>query len=351
MNICDNPDELLSALYDGESVPAEFAQHVDTCPNCRARLRDYSHIGAELRLMASLAASAPIPQIRPRRSKFFRLAGKTSIPKFALAAAAALFIVMTVGLVQLHARQSNPLWFQFTLTEKSSTAPGFPRVAQAGYDQKTAAGYAPDTFVGTRVVVSAVESDHVQLAIRSRLYQKANANDLPLSADLKDIGSRVFTYYPGQSLEIPVEGGGTLVLKGTILDHKPRFMENGIPLDPGPNEIILGSPVLISDDKVLTNEKGANTIQDGPDRAAVLYVPGVGLLKFALRSFPGAIEGKANWGRLEFKLGNQAYTLLTASPICGGDQPRTVWISSNPNFTSDSGGFVSGDKLSDPSWK
>jgi len=351
MNICDNPDELLSALYDGEPVPTEFAQHVNTCPNCRARLRDYSHIGTELRLIASLTASAPVPQIRPRRSKFFDLAGKMSIPKFALAAAAALFIVMTVGLVQLHARQSNPLWFKFTLTEKSSTAPGFPRVAQAGYDQKTAAGYAPNTFVGTRVLVSAVESDHVQLAIRSRLYQKANANDLPLSADLKDIGSRVFTYYPGQSLEIPVEGGGTLVLQGMIVDHKPRFMEMGIPLDPGPNEIILSSPVLISGDKVLTNEKGANTIQDGPDRAAVLYVSGVGLLKFALQPFPGAIAGKASWGRLEFKLGSKDYTLLTASQICGGDQPRTVWISNNPNFTYDSNGFVSGDNLRNPSWK
>jgi hypothetical protein len=351
MNICDNPDELLSALYDGEPVPTEFAQHVNTCPNCRARLRDYSHIGAELRLIASLTASAPVPQIRPRRSKFFDLAGKMSIPKFALAAAAALFTVMTVGLVQLHARQSNPLWFQFTLTEKGSAQRAFPEVARAGYDNYSAGGNG-QTVIGWHVVVSQVQNGQVELAIRTHVYhQVTNADDLHLETDLKDISGHTLIYTPGEPLEIPVEGGGTLVLQGMIVDHKPRFMEMGIPLDPGPNEIILSSPVLISGDKVLTNEKGASTIQDGPDRAAVLYVSGVGLLKFALQPFPGAIAGKASWGRLEFKLGSKDYTLLTASQICGGDQPRTVWISNNPNFTYDSNGFVSGDNLRNPSWK
>jgi len=354
MNICDSPDELLSALYDGEPVPAEFAQHVDTCPDCRARLRDYSHIGAELRLMASLHSSAPVPQIRPRRSKFFDFTGKITIPKFAIAAVAALFVVMTVGLVQLHARQSNPLWFQFTLTEKDKKANGslpLQYVAQTGYDDYSAGGDG-QTLIGTHVVVSQVQTNQVELAIRSRAYhQVTNADDLHLKTALKDISGHSLIYTPGAPLEIPIEGGGTLVLDGKIVDHKPRFREMGIPLEPGPNEIIVGNPVLISGKRVLMDMKGANTIQDGPDRAAVLYVQGVGLLKFALQPFSGAIEGKASWGRLEFKLGKQEYTLLSVSQICGGDQPRTVWVSNNPNFTYDSQGFVSGDKVSEPNWK
>ncbi len=308
-------------------------------------------MSVELRLMASLAGSDAVPKMRPRRSKFLDFTGGITIPKFAMAAAAGLFIVMTVGLVQLHARQNNPLWFQFTLSEKGSARSAFPEIAQAGYDNYSAGGNG-QTVIGWHVVVSQVEAGQVELAIRTHAYrQVTNADDLHLTTELKDVSGRKLTYTPGQPLEIPVEGGGTLVLNGTITDHKPRFMEMGIPLDPGPNEIILSSPVLISGDKVLTNEKGASTIQDGPDRAAVLYVSGVGLLKFALQPFPGAIAGKASWGRLEFKLGSKDYTLLTASQICGGDQPRTVWISNNPNFTYDSNGFVSGDNLRNPSWK
>jgi hypothetical protein len=154
-----------------------------------------------------------------------------------------------------------------------------------------------------------------------------------------------FTYYAGKSLEIPIGGGGALILEGKMVDHKPRFMEFGIPLEPSPNQLILTSPVLISGDRVLFNMKGANTIAYSPDQVAILFVPGTGLLQFGLQPFTGAVPGVAKWGNLEFELKGQKYMLLTSSQMAGGDQPRTVWISNDPHFVPEgreTGGFVAG---------
>ena len=361
MNICRESQELLSALYDGEPVPGEVADHVHGCANCRAHLREYSDMGAELRLLACRASSVPmlpaevLYKNRSRRSRLLYATGKIMVPKFAVAAAAAFFLVMTAGLIRLHAQQSSPLWFQFTLSEKGkNTKDGLPvqYVAQAGYDGDMAGGQIQNV-IATHIIVSAIQADRVELAVRSRLYHVTDADDMRLKTDLKTMNRPTITYHPGESLEIPIEGGGTLILEGTILDHKPRFMEFGIPLEPNLDQLILTSPVLIRGERVLFNMRGANTTANGPDQVAVLFVPGTGLLRFGLAPFPGAIQGVARWGNLDFKLNGQTYMLLTSSQIAGGDQPRTVWIGNKPDFVpegKEAGGFVSSDKLSSPAW-
>jgi hypothetical protein len=354
---CQNAQELISVLYDGEPVPTEFADHVETCQTCRENLRAYSEIGAELRLLASRSSSSPVlpPSVlyqgRSRGLLFSSFMDRIPVPKFAVAAAAGVLLVMTVGLMRVHAQQSNPLWFQFTLTEKGKKADFTPQnLAQAGYDDYVAGGTYMHQF-GTHVRVSSVQADQVTISLRSRLYQVTNADDMHLKADLENFSGGTLAYHPGESLEIPVEGGGTLVLEGKIFDHKPRFMIFGIPLEPSSDQLIVTSPVLISGNKVLANMKGANTLHDGQDSVVVLYAPGTGLLKVALQPFPGAVQAMASWGNLDFKLGGQNYTLLTASQICGGDQPRTLWAGIDAEYRPEdshlAGGFLGSRKLSE----
>ena len=51
---CDKVAEVVSALYDGESISPEEAEHVGTCETCQARLKEYGQIGMALRRVASL---------------------------------------------------------------------------------------------------------------------------------------------------------------------------------------------------------------------------------------------------------------------------------------------------------
>src|ERR1039457_4316329 len=120
---CHEAEPFVSVLYDGEPAPVEAARHVDTCPNCRARLLSYSEMGAEWRLMASLAPD-PVspPELRdklhpaqqPARFVFWR--ARVLMPRFAVALLAAAFVAASVSIVVLRAQsESRPLWFQFGL--------------------------------------------------------------------------------------------------------------------------------------------------------------------------------------------------------------------------------------------
>src|SRR5689334_25404152 len=51
---CAEAELYISPLYDGEQVPSGAAQHIAACESCRRVLQDYSHIGVELRLAATM---------------------------------------------------------------------------------------------------------------------------------------------------------------------------------------------------------------------------------------------------------------------------------------------------------
>jgi hypothetical protein len=138
-------------------------------------------------------------------------------------------------------------------------------------------------------------------------------------------GAPVVHYKPGQSLAIPVEGGGTLYLKGEVLDHKPKIAF-GLPLEPPAGEMILRSPVLSSEDRLLGEENGATAIAPKEGDAINFRVGASSTFLFSLKPFAGAVQGQANWGEVTFKLDGQRYRLVAAAPITAGDQPRTVWV-------------------------
>jgi predicted anti-sigma-YlaC factor YlaD len=50
---CEDAEEFVSALCDGERIPREAAEHIGECEKCRTWLQDYAMLGAELRRTAS----------------------------------------------------------------------------------------------------------------------------------------------------------------------------------------------------------------------------------------------------------------------------------------------------------
>ena len=51
---CNEAAEFVSALCDGERIPAGAAAYVGDCEGCQARLREYIALGAEMRRAASM---------------------------------------------------------------------------------------------------------------------------------------------------------------------------------------------------------------------------------------------------------------------------------------------------------
>jgi hypothetical protein len=360
---CQEAEPFVSVVFDGEVVPADIADHVAGCPTCRERLRAYSEIGVELRLVASrMPHAAPVPAMVPAelgstdwRRKFSLLTGSLLVPRFAVALVAGALLALSASLVALHAQsQTRPLWFQFELAppwageQAPQTASQF--VAQAGYDDQIGLYGTDNQIVGAHIVVLAVRERSVQLAIRARRYSPEDPDQYKIKERLRDLKDHTFTFTPGQALEVPIEGGGTLALRGQVADHQPKIAW-GMPIELRADQLVLASPIVISGSSVLADSGGANAIAEGSDGAVRLYARGMGLLTIALRPFAGAVEGQANWGFLGFQVDGRSYKMFSASPITGGDQPHSVWVELDTQYSPTPGGpnaFLGSWRLNQP---
>jgi hypothetical protein len=330
---CSEAEPFVSVLYDGEPLPVEVANHVDGCRNCRARLRSYSEMGAELRLMASKAthATSPFtlrdklrPPHRPTRLAFLRVG--VLVPRFALALLAAALVATSASIVILRAQsEARPLWFQFGVNDRGLRPGLMSHVAKAGSDDEFVIWrvYNP---IGVHIAVTTIKEKSVQLRIRARNLGPGGAdNGYSPKKELGDLQNHEFTYTVDDKLDIPVEGGGVLALQGQVVDHQPKIAW-GMPVEPGTDQIVLTNPLVISGETLLANLQGANSIAPDRNWGGRIYVPGTGEIVIALQPIPGAVQGEANWGSLNFTWQGRDYQVRTASPITGGDQPRAVWV-------------------------
>ncbi len=107
---CEEAYALISELYDRELVPRQAAEHIFGCAGCRARLRDYAEIGAQLRLLASQTASAePIAELQPapRRSHWARgWSAPVLVPRYVAAPVLMALLVLSIGLGLVQAQRS-----------------------------------------------------------------------------------------------------------------------------------------------------------------------------------------------------------------------------------------------------
>ncbi len=286
-------------------------------------------MGAELRLAATTeSARLPPLSLPARESRLAFLWRRVAVPRFALAGLIACVIVAIAATAIVRA-QSNALWFEFGYSYKGD--PSNYLVAKAGFDDTpdlVGLSHGAPLATAFRVKVESISKDDVVLRVRAvpaRIEATATGGKLlgGPSEGVSLAGVPSVHYKPGESLPIQIEGGGTLYLKGDVLDHEPKIAF-GIPLVPAEDKMIVRSPVLVDSNKLIGELRGAATTANASD-VAFFGVPD-GVFMFGLKPFPGAVQGRATWGEITFKLDGKDYRLLAAAPITGGEQPRPVWV-------------------------
>lgn len=343
---CLEAQPFVSVLYDGERVPEEAAEHISGCVSCRRQLHDYAAIGAELRLAESrpadrlpmpawLAATAPRRRFLAARA----LTARVTVPWFAVGLAASVILALSIGINLIRA-QTPALWFQFRLYPADMPGPESfpPQVVKSGYREPLAwlwitpsTGASPSiSHAGSIISVEDIQTGRIRLAVRARRYDE---DPLPqvVERDIGNLKGHEYTYVPGQTLQIPIEGGGTLLLSGQVFDQQPKLAW-GYPLEPGANQMVLTHFALIRDKEVLASPGGASVMITENGRGACLYLPGQGLFTFALQPFEGAVKGQASWSEARFTIDGHDFYLLAGSPITGGEQPHDIWVSLKADY-------------------
>jgi hypothetical protein len=344
---CDEVQPFVSALHDGESVPREAAEHIRSCSACQARLEDYAKMDVELRLLASRASeNAPtemphLPQLRRRWGH--TLTARVLVPRFALGVGLFAILGLSVGLGLMRA-QSGGLWFQFDLSNAEKQAK-VGCLTQAG-DDWTGGFLQEDTNqkIGIRVKALDVQKELVRLSVVARVFEPAPGSEEEKAANYQAGGfsqevidrmfanttPQEFDYVPGQTLEIPVEGGGKVLLSGEVFKLRPSFSAQWYPLTLHPDEIALSKGALVRGNEFL-GEIGGGGSARATNSAIGVCVPQLGTIVFALKPFEGAVQGVAEFGEVHFNIDGDKYTLFSATPITGGQQPREIWVYRSQN--------------------
>jgi hypothetical protein len=344
---CDEVRPFVSALYDGDSVPREAAEHLRSCSACQAQLQDYARMDVELRLLASSAleeAPMQMPHLpQPRRRWGHTLTARVLVPRFALGVGLFAILGLSVGLGWMRAQSGGP-WFQFDLTDAEHQAK-VGCLTQAG-DDWTGGFVTTGTHqkIGIRVKALDVQKDLVRLSVKARVFEPAPESKEEKAASytsgvlsqklidriFANTTPREFDYVPGQTLEIPVEGGGRVVLSGEVFKLRPSFSAQWYPLTLQPDEIALSKAALVRGNEFL-GEIGGGGSARGMNPAIGICVPPLGAFVFALKPFAGAVQGEAEFGEVRFSIDGDKYTLFSATPILGGQQPREIWVYRSQN--------------------
>jgi hypothetical protein len=341
--ICNDAAEYVSALCDGETIPPAAAQHIATCPECQVRLSDYLALSVELRRAASLELAGTVPSVRwtkPRNhiaTLWQKGWGTMRIPRLAFAVLITGFVVLASALAVSKARAHNT----GTVVLLSTAGPNGPLGVDcplSTQDKNRAMcswyGHVGSQFLAYKVRLLSRDGSRVLLGIRTLSYPLSSGpRDLSSFANDNEPGRRIW-FEPGESLKVDVPNVGTLTLKGQWLDHLPLLGT----LDPGPNELRLGRPLLLKDNVAvgdLSSEIGGYYSQDDPDLAMVFYVQGQG--RFVLSELPmkGAVEAQVAMNSISFKAAGHSWQLISGVPVCRSNH---LWVLYQPHFRMKIGG-------------
>jgi hypothetical protein len=299
-------------------------------------------MAVELRLLASSASEeAPtrLPHLPPQGRRWGpTLTARVLVPRFALGVGVFVILGLSVGLGWVRA-QSGGLWFQFDVSNPETRAGvgGLIQVGDPGQGGFLSAG--PHKRIAIRVRALDVQNDVVRLMVRARVYEPVSESEEekvansqagvvfkePMDRFFANTTPREFDYTPGQTLEVPVEGGGKLLLKGEVFKLRPSFSAESYPVAPKPDEIVLSKAALVRGSEFLGEVQGSGSAQ-GKNSAVGVCVPPLGAFVFALGPFEGAVQGVVEFGEARFKMDGYEYTLFSATPITGGQQPREIWV-------------------------
>lgn len=333
----DEAMPFVSEIFDGKSVSAEAARHIEDCSICRERLHDYEQMRIELRLAASAADSeSPEPQLTvPKRARlsWWMQGWRTgvSIPRPVFALGIALIVALSVGLGYVRAQGQRQI-LHFEVDSPQAKGSHWGGEVRAG--GKAIYGMpGPQGNVRVLFQLLGVRDGVAHLAVHARRF-----NGSPSLAELRaleNVPAQEYQYTPGETLEIPINDWGTLFLQGELLDHAEKFPWENSSVEPSPDQIVLNTPVLLKDKGLVFQDAGSRSAT-GPNPSVSFYVPGQGRFIIRLQPFDGAVGGSADFSHVSFALDGNKYLLACATPVTGGPQPRQIWIYLDRNGEADS---------------
>lgn len=336
--ICSDAAEYVSALCDGKTIPLTAAQHIGSCPDCQARMSDFLAMGVELRRTASLELVGAVPsrtwsKPRNRVATWWQKGwGTMRIPRFAFAVLLASIVVLASALAVNRVRANNT----GTVVLLSISGPNSPQkeldCPLSTVDKKWTTcswfGRVGSQFVAYKVRLLSRDGGRVQLGIRTLTYPAASGPHNLSTFESSNEPGREAWFEPGERLEFPVPGLGSLTLKGVWMDHVPVLGK----LDPGPDELRLGSPLLVKDKVVVGDLSGAIGGvygEDRPNEAISFYIPGQGRFLISQLPMKGAVKAQVELSRISFKDGGYSWELVSGVPVCRADH---LWVLHQPGF-------------------
>lgn len=349
--ICSDAAEHVSALCDGKTIPPTAAQHIGSCPDCQARLSVYLAMGVELRRTASLELVGAVPsrtwsKPRNRVATWWQKGwGTMRIPKLAFGVLLASIVVLASALAVNRVRANNT----GTVVLLSISGPNSPQkeldCPLSTVDKKWTTcswfGRVGSQFLAYKVRLLSRDGNRVQLGIRTLNYPVASGPHNLSSFESSNEPGREAWFEPGERLEFPVPGLGSLTLKGVWMDHVPVLGR----LDPGPNELRLGSPLLLKDNVVVGDLSGAIGGvygQDHLDEAIAFYIPGEGRFLISQVPMKEAVEAQVALSRISFKEDGHSWELVSGVPVCRSDH---VWVLYQRHFRMKAVGPFGGNHI------
>jgi hypothetical protein len=183
--------------------------------------------------------------------------------------------------------------------------------------------------IAASIEVEEIRGGVALVRVRARSYP-GRVDRETSEKELQSARSREYTYVPMESLSLPIEGGGMLSLVGAVSDEagnlsKPMALHS---LWPQMGQISLMAPALLRDDRVLVNLKQGAAAYRGVrgNPAIALFAAPEDLFIFALEPFEGATACEVLFGRAEFRLEGNNYTLFAERPILGEDHQSKIWV-------------------------
>jgi len=353
---CDEAAEFVSALCDGETIPRSAAEHVGECVSCQERLREYMKIGAELRVMASLAIEEAVsPRIWSSPQSRFAVWwqkgwGTMRIPRFAFAILIAAIVALgsTLAVVRVRAHSDGTV-VVLKIAQPDGTSTGCPLSTQ-DKNQATCAFMGPmnGKMVGYKIDLVGREDNRVELAVRTKMFGPLTSGTFTLTlSDMQSQSPKQVFFEPGQTLKLDVAGAGTLTVTGEWFDHMPAFIGTSIhDLDPGPEELRVTGPLLLGGKQVLGDLEGGTAIADKASQGVVIYMPGEGRFILALTPVHGAVQARVDLNRISFEDGGRSYVFLTGAPVTRGQH---IWVLHEAHFKplapADDNAFIGGLNL------
>jgi hypothetical protein len=327
---CDEAAESVSMLCDGETIPREMAEHIGGCAACRARLKQYAEMGAELRRLASLQAVEETKASlwgRARRitPHWWEKGLETMrIPRFAFALLLAAIVVLgsSLTIMRVRAHTQGPV---LMLMAKSATG-HIVRCALSILDSRaepcSSVQMVPGGAELTGFRVISEQGDRIELGVRAGFLSGSGPFS---SSDTKNFPEAQYWYQFGEKLEVKMEGADAMTVTGELVDHMPPSLAVGgtEQLDPNQNELRFISPVLVQGKAVLCDFGGIAIFSSHKDEGLELSVPHDGRYLVSLSPLKGAVEGRIKDSRVIFELNGQPYQFLTGAPVARGE---TIWI-------------------------